>query len=750
VQSFLLEVLPVNFPIRPTDRASLISEILRQRHPMQKRIDQTYAHLEALQDVLAQAETTRADLLAQVELDDVKDGLQGIDFRRTWATIEHELKALEKLRQRFGRETLNIGVIGLARQGKSRLLQGLTGLTAREIPDGDGDHCTGVKSNIVRRAGETSATVIFHDAKSFLEKISVYYKALDLGECPSTIENFASFPLAPLPSSKTTEADKEKYGHLEKYKDNVATYRPLIGREPKPIKADEIRQYVAQDTVDGKRIYSNYLAVKEVFIYCDFPNPDVGQISVIDMPGLGDTGIGDKERMIETLGESVDFVLFVKKPSNVSWNEIDVDLYDTASKALVDLPIKQWSFMVLNRTENPKMGDNHRYCETLQKKIEGKNIVSQTIVANCSKSDEVNNLILDPLLNYMSANIQQLDRQYAQTCQERVNAIRAEVEAIVTTANIVMSLLPSDDDGGKLFNARFNKFWPSLASRLRSMLKQLGHKRKEKDPNFKDVIEKILTDCRTNPNLPSSKTIEDLQDLLKDWSGTQGQLMHQTRNQLSKAFSGVEVGLKPCINEIKQQIYQVLQQEKLDGLAPGYENAEYLQQVASNIPKDCPELKLAFEQLSSFELLYRGFVQHRIRKHLDVLTPDLTSYRYGSEARVWEFFPPRKEMLIGAEQVTINLTNAYHEALDCCDKELKALLDEPSLAAFAIAEEFVDRILLAENIRNEFWNFLWQYRKNIWPETFSQNEQLRGVALNWKNAINALEPFRSKTRYQFS
>jgi hypothetical protein len=598
VHSFLLEALPVNSPIRPIDRADLIRSILIEREPMQKRIDQTHTELQALQSALLQAETQRGHLLAQVELDDVKDGLQSIDFRRTCATIEQELKALEKLRQRFGRKTLNIGVIGLARQGKSRLLQSLTGLTSQEIPDGDGKHCTGVKSNIIRRDGETTATVIFHDAKSFLEKISVYYKALDLGECPSTIEDFASFPLAPQPSSETTEADKEKYRHLEQYKKNFAAYRALIGQEYKTIKANEIRQYVAQDTVDGERIYSNYLAVKEVFIYCDFPNPDVGQISVIDMPGLGDTGIGDKERMIETLGESVDFVLFVKKPHNENWDATDVNLYDTASAALVDLPITKWSFMVLNRTEDPKMGDNHRYCKGVHETIERKSIVSQTIVANCSKSDEVNDLILDPLLNYMLANIERLDWQYAQTCQQRVNAIRAEVEAIVSTANMVMSLLPSDDDGGKLFNARFNKFWPSLALSLRSMLEQLSHKRKKQDPNFKDVIDKILNDCRNNPDLPSPKDIEALQAGLKDWPGTQGQLMHQTRNQLSKAFSGVEVGLKPCINEIKQQIYQVLQQENLDGLAPGYENAEYLQQVASNIPKDCPELKLAFEQLS--------------------------------------------------------------------------------------------------------------------------------------------------------
>jgi hypothetical protein len=247
-----LEDLPVNSPIRPIDRASLISSILTQRKPMQERIDEAHTDLQALQAALTQAEIQRSQLLVQVDLGDVKDGLQGIDFRRTCATIDQELKALDKLRQRFGRETLNIGVIGRARQGKSRLLQSLTGLTSQEIPDGDGKHCTGVKSNIIRRAGETTATVIFHDARSFLEKISVYYNVLGLGDCPSTIENFASSPLAPLPSSKTLAADAEKYLHLTQYKDNLDTCRPLIGQAPKAIKADEIRQYVAQDTVDGK------------------------------------------------------------------------------------------------------------------------------------------------------------------------------------------------------------------------------------------------------------------------------------------------------------------------------------------------------------------------------------------------------------------------------------------------------------------------------------------------------------------
>jgi len=90
------------------------------------------------------------------------------------------------------------------------------------------------------------------------------------------------------------------------------------------------------------------------------------------MPGLGDTGIGDETRMIQTLAEDVDFVLFVKmpKPSGDYWADVDVKLYDTVNASLVDLPVKLWSFMVLNQTDkDSKYGDNSANCQDLIESI---------------------------------------------------------------------------------------------------------------------------------------------------------------------------------------------------------------------------------------------------------------------------------------------------------------------------------------------------------------------------------------------
>lgn len=78
---------------------------------------------------------------------------------------------------------------------------------------------------------------------------------------------------------------------------------------------EKIREYVAQDDVKGKQVYYNYLAVKKVEIESQFPHSDIGQIAVVDLPGLGDTGVGDVERMIKVLSEDVDFALFMRKPN---------------------------------------------------------------------------------------------------------------------------------------------------------------------------------------------------------------------------------------------------------------------------------------------------------------------------------------------------------------------------------------------------------------------------------------------------
>ena len=218
----MVQTFPSNKATQSRD--AQITEIIDKRIPLANKIDRVKSNLHRLSDTIEKIETKRNHLLENIEDSRILSKLEEINFSTVFNGITTELNALNKLQSRFARKTLNIGVVGRARQGKSRLLQSLTGLSKAEIPDGDDQHCTGVRSNIYHRPGiETYAEVYFHTEHSFLsEVIAPYYQELNLGSIPSSIEAFSNSPLPELLSEKTI--DKAKYKHLCKYRLYINKY----------------------------------------------------------------------------------------------------------------------------------------------------------------------------------------------------------------------------------------------------------------------------------------------------------------------------------------------------------------------------------------------------------------------------------------------------------------------------------------------------------------------------------------------
>jgi chromosome segregation ATPase len=131
-----------------TDRTSQINRILEKRKPLVRKLTEIETSLQNLSSALNDLEKHRNQLLS-LDIDGETIGrLQELNLSTIQSDISDEVNALSKLRNRFSRNTLNIGVVGRARQGKSRLLQSLSGLSTNEIPTGDRSHCTGVRSTI--------------------------------------------------------------------------------------------------------------------------------------------------------------------------------------------------------------------------------------------------------------------------------------------------------------------------------------------------------------------------------------------------------------------------------------------------------------------------------------------------------------------------------------------------------------------------------------------------------------------------
>ena len=717
--------------ITTAERTKQIQAILARRLPLREKIAAVEGNLRSLSHSLETLSQNRDRLISQVSDPDAQSNLQQLNFIQLQAQLKSQLEELNLLKNRFNRDTINIGVIGRAGQGKSRLLQSLTGLSSNEIPTGDRGHCTGVRSTILHQPGiDTYGEITFHSEHSFLQEIiAPYYQDLELGQAPYSLDEFARNPLPSRPIHLANTAVAEgKYEYLQRYHQHLPNYRHLLTK-PIPIRITkaQIREYVAQDNFAGERVYYNYLAVKEAKIFCNFPHPDVGQIALIDMPGLGDTGVGDESRLIEILAQDVDLVLMVRlpRPPRDYWGDVDLQLYDTASKALTALPFKDWSFLILNHTGvNSPIGDNSVYCQDLKSDRENKGLYfADCITANCADADSVNQKLLDPALNYLVDRITELDRQYVSSCQESLLQLQQDVAAELEKASQALQGLAQNSNYFPKFIELFDELWVELASGLEELLQNLRAERDLENLEFKQQIEAAVTACREDNGIPTESEIEKMRHSQGGYPNAYYEYLNQVRAHLSQHFLLLDDVLKQAIDKVKTQVAQILRKQgKLGNLTEARE-AEFISAIADLIPDRLKRLKLGFQTLAEFDLSYRGLIQHRIRQHLDDLTPDETSLQLSPSP--------------SAAEVLSCLNSLHAEAIYKCETALDDLLAEPNQAAFAIVEEFLDRILRAKQVRQEWLKFLQEIYDRVWLQEFEEFGHNSKISQQWMAEVES-------------
>ncbi|MTJ14977.1 hypothetical protein FJR11_20825 [Anabaena sp. UHCC 0187] len=734
------------------DRNTRISTIINNRHIWSEKISKVEKHLKTLSSTLEKLEEKRNYILKSTENLQIIGKLNEISFAHTQSNITAELDSLTKLRNRFSRPTLNIGVVGRARQGKSRLLQSLTGLTKAEIPDGDRQHCTGVKSIIHHNSNvDTYGEVWFHTERSFLDDIiAPYYEKLGLGRKPFTVEEFAKNPLLSLPQDIPGYAEPgAMYEHLKRYHTYFSHYSHLLKQNsPFKIQKHEIREYVAQDTPDGERNYFNFLAVKEVRITCSFPNVDVSQVALVDMPGLGDTGIGDETRLIKSLGNDIDFILFVRMPKSAGdyWADVDVRLYDISRSALIELPVNLWSFVILNQTSSDsKNGDNLNNCQDLLNTLQEKYItVEKCLIANCSQETETSK-ILDILIDYLTNNMTNLDKQYARSCQERLLEIYKAINSELNKAQDIFNQNYEDDyqEIEELFSDLFgnsdNGWWKEVSLALQELRTQLWHQRQTPNEELYNGFLAAIEKCERDKGILSSENaIEEIRNRIKGMSVFRAYPDYQDelRVLISHRFLSLDENLKQTVELMKSQVVKVLKEQGCLESISNNDGSEFFTDIANIIPERFPKLKAGFEILAEFRLSYRGLILPRIRQHLDGLTniSPMTGEFGGISQPQNQTIALTKDTT--ADEIFTALEIDYDIAINTIKPILEELMVEPNQALYAMVEEFIDNVIRQKDIQKEWKNFLRGVRGQIWEDIFGKKEHDRQMRKEWLESVN--------------
>jgi hypothetical protein len=130
------------------------------------------------------------------------------------------------------------------------------------------------------------------------------------------------------------------------------------------------------------------------------------------------------------------------------------------------------------------------------------------------------------------------------------------------------------------------------------------------------------------------------------------------------------------------------------------------------------------------------------------LTPDRTKYKFNDLVSNFFGLPPSNEDK--ARKIYHNLRQAQIEAVNNCEQELNCLLIEPSQAGFAIVEEFIDRVLRAESIREEWQIFLQEFATQIWQEEFTSISANSQVKQEWIYTIEQAQQKNILDDFKFS
>ena len=706
-------------------KAQDISGIIAQRQPLAHKLGEIETRLNTLCQSLSRLEQERQRQLQQWSGDsETTSKLQNLTLTEFERRVREELTTLHRLKARFSRNTLNIGVIGSMGQGKSTLLQSLTGLTNQVIPAFPGKACTAARSKISHQDGRsTEARIEFHSHDSFLREVILpYYDKLGLDPKPSSFEVFASSPLPSLPS-EDDHTQTNIYNRLKNdYHRHTDQYRDYLGRDPLRVQDEsQISSYVAQNYQDNQLVNYQCLAVKSVEIACSFPFDEIGAIALIDVPGLGDFRLGDESLVIEALGQEVDFILFIYKPSKdrANFEQRDTQLYNLASQALNNLSRR--SIFVLNADSN---GQNQDSCRSLKQDLDSNAVrmpVLESVIADCSSPEEANTQVLETVLNQLRTNITELDQAYA---QEKITSLDSSLQALKGDLEAAQSILPEidSDEISEKIDEKFEEFWETITNELEELNKELIKNRDTPDENLRTQIEQVIRDCREDVKFPTLNEIERLRNKKGAYADTYTEYLQDLRTSLSLKFLDMDEGLKKTIEGAKANVANVLiNQCQLGGLTDARGSA-FIANVAQEMPEDYVELKTGFQILAEFTLSYRGLIQHRIRLQLDKLTPD-KAY-------------PLKEGA-GAEDILDNLETLYKEAVYDCEQSLKGFFVEPSQASFAIVEEFSDRILRAKTARKEWKKFLRKKRHIIWSDFAKLQEQSQSIQ-SWVKQLNAI------------
>ncbi len=667
--------------------------------------------------------------------------------------IEKALKECERLEKRFNRETINISVIGLAGQGKSRLLQTIGNLDNKIIPAADSTDCTGAKSVICNHDGPTHAKIIFYQENEMIEQIQRYIDAVginfrltQLSQIP-TLQSVLDQSNSIISEVAKTASGKKHLQHLKDYIDHYEEYRPLINTTHDESDESKIRDYVAQYREDGSYIYY-YLAVKEAQIFTKFNYEDAGKIVLVDTIGLGDTALGIQEKLISTLQNDSDAAILLRKPENgreTVLRQVDIDLCNILENTIGINQLKEWLFMAINASAN--LG-NRDYGKYLKENLEDENFNCALLeVVDCANSEEVEEKLLVPLLNHLSTHLDNVDDTLLKTANDSFRTCHQRyVEFCNNVAEILKDKIREMIDLGDQFDDLYDKL--NLGRQLERLNKEYSdhdHISDEVEQDIRRVLSEIKDCCPSKEELIerlSGGTRNSRPDVVYD------NVADFTRAAICDKFDEINsITVLKMQNTMKQQIIDVLRSEDggrlgsimLDSVAADAPALEWIKAFIEEKLERFPLIKAAFEGILDYRLSVESLLDYRLNRslvYLDIESPEFASLPKGVTYGSYEEI---------AETINQNLLSTIVHIAKQLLEDSQDIMKVPYNSFFARIRKLREQIIYSKEGERQLKSLYRRFATQVWSSQIkaivNQNNAIENIdnqlqELNAKRALN--------------
>lgn len=569
---------------------AIAEKIKEERLAKKSEVDAKADKLQAMEDAVREALAAKS-LIADVA------AFESIPFSTALDAIGKAKVAVEKAEKRLGKESVNIGVAGKARQGKSQLLQMLTGLQNEQIPTGDGSFCTAARSEITNTK-HPRAFVHYLTQENFMEKrvLPAFARrgsgdgALGLAPTPLSLSSFLESPLPQITSPTPSEA--KYYAELknlhEAFRQNPAL-RGFLGRDRDEVEMASLRKYVTKDKGDNDFYVVDHVQIEAPFAV-DLPQG----MKVFDLPGLGEMTVNIRESMLESVTSDADIILLLRKPKVDSevWEEDDYKIGDMLHSVYQDanVMLNDWVLLVLNRDSRPGH-DNLKGVDGLK---DSKDIPKglTPVVCDCGKPEEVRRMVVENM-HALIQRIACIDNVYTGRVEEAYKTAKSAVRSVAdafaaATAHTIAETSGFDEV------THMEQFWGDLRAPFKIPVeKQLeGMQEKFRDAlktafasayaEMKRIYEEHEADSGAAFPLEFPVfTKQQLVRFLRGGRGTKENIDRAARNQFAAVVEFLRNELKGCCDKLR---------------------ALYLENVVQSVTKDNVAIQSLLSTVSEQEI----------------------------------------------------------------------------------------------------------------------------------------------------